>query len=80
MTFVREDDNEYDVAYEDGTVFTIPSKDVKKRTTMASAAKEKKAATPSRSRSRGRSPGRKVNKYFTILRMNSMRFTMRTIL
>ena len=61
MTFVREDENEYYVAYEDGTVFTIPSKDVKKRTTMASAAKEKKAATPSRSRSRGRSPGRKVN-------------------
>ena len=57
MTFVRDDDNEYDVQYEDGTVFTIKAKDVKRQTMADKSAK--KTATPSRSRSRGRSPARK---------------------
>lgn len=57
MTYVRDDDNEYDVLYEDGTTFTIPAKDVRKQTKLAAASARKK--TPSRSRSRGRSPGRK---------------------
>jgi hypothetical protein len=49
VNFVREDDNEYDVLFEDGTVYTLKAKDVKKAITKR---------TPSRSRSRGRSPGR----------------------
>ncbi len=57
VMFVRDDDNEYDVQYEDGTVFTIKAKDVKASKSLSSGA----AKTPSRgrSRSRGRSPGRK---------------------
>ena len=55
VTFVRDDDNEYDVQYEDGTIFTIKARDVRKN--IAKAAQGKK--TPSRSRSRGRSPARK---------------------
>lgn len=54
VSFVRNDDNEYDVTFEDGTVFTLKAKDVKKEVKP----RERKA-TPSRSRSRGRSPGRK---------------------
>merc|ERR1719458_2247033 len=57
VNFVRDDDNEYDVQYEDGTIFTIKAKDVKKRSIADD--KPAKKATPSRSRSRGRSPARK---------------------
>ena len=56
VSFVREDDNEYDVTFEDGTVFTLKAKDVKKEV------RQKKEPTPSRSRSRGRSPARKAAK------------------
>ena len=48
VTFVRDDDNEYDVQYEDGTIFTIKAKDVKKRSIADD--KSAKKATPSRSR------------------------------
>ena len=48
VNFVRDDDNEYDVVYEDGTVFTIKAKDVKKRSIADD--KSAKKATPSRSR------------------------------
>ena len=51
MNFVRDDDNEYDVQYEDGTIFTIKAKDVKKRSIADD--KTAKKATPSRSRSVG---------------------------
>ncbi|QQP41438.1 Lamin B receptor (Silurana) [Caligus rogercresseyi] len=30
VTYVRDDDNEYDVKYEDGTIFTIKARDVTK--------------------------------------------------
>jgi len=53
VTFVRDEDNEYDVQYEDGTVFTIKAKDVKKQIV-------KVTKRPARSRSRGRSPGRRA--------------------
>ena len=56
VTYVREDDNEYDVQFEDGTVYTLKAKDVKKSVAKSSTGKK----TPSRSRSRGRSPGRKA--------------------
>lgn len=57
VTYVRDDDNEYDVQFEDGTVYTLKAKEVKKFAAKdASSAAKKK--TPSRSRSRGRSPGR----------------------
>ena len=48
VNFVRDDDNEYDVQYEDGTIFTIKAKDVKKRSIADD--KPAKKATPSRSR------------------------------
>ena len=51
VTYVRDDDQEYDVQYEDGTIFTIKAKDVSKRQEIKPKAKP-------RSRSRGRSPGR----------------------
>ncbi|TRY78259.1 hypothetical protein TCAL_11693 [Tigriopus californicus] len=54
VTYVREDDNEYDVLYEDGTVYTVKAKDVK-----SNLAVPKKDSRRSRSRSRGRSPARK---------------------
>ena len=54
ISFVRDDDNEYDVTFEDGTVFTLKAKDVKREIKP----RETKG-TPSRSRSRGRSPARK---------------------
>jgi lamin-B receptor len=54
VTYVREDDNEYDVQFEDGTVYTLKAKEVKKKVTKALTGSK----TPSRSRSRGRSPGR----------------------
>lgn len=50
VTYVREDDGEYDVEYENGTVYTIRARDVYKQT----SAVMKRA----RSKSRGRSPGR----------------------
>ena len=52
VSFVRDDDNEYDVTFEDGTTFTLKAKDVKKEV-------KPRKRTPSRSRSRGRSPARK---------------------
>jgi len=55
VTFVRDEDNEYDVQYEDGTIFTIKAKDVKKQIVKAQK-------RPARSRSRGRSPGRRARK------------------
>ncbi len=58
VTYVRDEDNEYDVQFEDGTVYTLKAKEVKKSVEKAVAKK-----TPaSRSRSRGRSPGRKASK------------------
>ena len=53
VTYVRYDDQEYDVQYEDGTIFTIKAKEVSKRQEFSAK------KTPTRSRSRGRSPGRK---------------------
>jgi len=55
ITYVREEDNEYDCQFEDGTVYTLKAKDVKKNVAKKDTGKK----TPSRSRSRGRSPGRK---------------------
>ena len=52
VTYVRDDDNEYDVQFEDGTIYTLKAKDVKKSVIPATK-------TPKRSRSRGRSPSRK---------------------
>ena len=54
VTYVRDDDNEYDVQFEDGTIYTLKAKEVKKMEAIPTAKK-----TPSRSRSRGRSPSRK---------------------
>jgi hypothetical protein len=54
VTYVRDDDNEYDVLFEDGTVYTLKAKEVKKKVSKANTG----IRTPSRSRSRGRSPGR----------------------
>lgn len=54
VTYVRDDDNEYDVQFEDGTIYTLKAKEVKKMEAISTAKK-----TPSRSRSRGRSPSRK---------------------
>ena len=55
MTYVRADDNEYDIQFEDGTVYTLPAKDVRKTVPTAKPKSERK-----RSRSRGRSPSRKA--------------------
>jgi len=54
VTYVRAEDNEYDIQFEDGTVYTLKAKEVKKTIKIA-APKERK-----RSRSRGRSPSRKT--------------------
>merc|ERR1711976_556762 len=70
VTYVRDDDNEYDVQYEDGTIFTIRAKDVQKRV-------EAKKKTPSRSRSRGRGPGRRSAKKATPNRTPSASATPR---
>ncbi len=59
VTFVRDDDNEYDVQYEDGTIFTIKASQVK-ATRAVPASATKKTPSRARSRSRGRSPGRKA--------------------
>jgi hypothetical protein len=53
VSYVRDDDNEYDVTFEDGTVFTLKARDVKKEV-------KPRKSTPSRSGSRGRSPARKA--------------------
>ena len=55
VSFVRDDDNEYDVTFDDGTVFTLKAKDVKKEI-------KPRKGTPSRSQSRGRSPSRRTAK------------------
>ena len=55
VTYVRDDDNEYDVQFEDGTIYTLKAKEVKKVAAIPTAKK-----TPARSRSRGRSPSRKA--------------------
>merc|ERR1719412_2545576 len=34
VTFVRDDDNEYDCQFEDGTVYTLKAKDVRKQITV----------------------------------------------
>ncbi|XP_023339913.1 delta(14)-sterol reductase isoform X1 [Eurytemora carolleeae] len=58
ISFVREDDDEYDVEYENGTVYTIKAKDVYKQQSVIL-----KKASRGRSKSRGRSPARvKVTK------------------
>jgi hypothetical protein len=53
VTYVRDDDAEYDVEYENGTVYTIKAKDVYKQTSAVI-----KRAERQRSKSRGRSPAR----------------------
>jgi hypothetical protein len=53
VTYVREEDLEYDVEYENGTVYTIRAKDVYRQTSAVL-----KRAERGRSKSRGRSPGR----------------------
>merc|ERR1711936_102474 len=53
VTYVREDDNEYDVQFENGTIYTLKARDVKKNV-VATA----KTPKPARSRSRSRSPSR----------------------
>ena len=53
VTYVRDEDSEYDVEYENGTVYTIKAKDVYKQTSAVL-----KRAERQRSKSRGRSPGR----------------------
>ena len=56
VNLVREDDEEYDVEYENGTVYTIRAKDVFK---VDSKVMKKAAGTRrSKSRGRGRSAGR----------------------
>jgi len=52
VTYVREEDNEYDVQFENGTIYTLKARDVKKN--VVATAKTPKPR--SRSRSRGRSP------------------------
>ena len=54
VRYVRDDDNEYDVEYENGTVYTIKAKDVYSQDSSVL----KKSTQRARSRSRGRSPGR----------------------
>ncbi len=53
VTYVRDEDAEYDVEYENGTVYTIKAKDVYKQTSAVI-----KRAERQRSKSRGRSPAR----------------------
>jgi len=57
VTFVRDDDEEYDVEYENGTVYTIRAKDVYKAD--AKVLKKATGTRRSKSRGRGRSAGRK---------------------
>ena len=55
VTYVRADDNEYDIQFEDGTVYTLKAKAVRKSVPAIRSKVERK-----RSRSRGRSPSRKT--------------------
>merc|ERR1711971_634475 len=55
VTYVRADDNEYDIQFEDGTVYTLKAKEVRKTVKVAASKTERR-----RSRSRGRSPARKT--------------------
>lgn len=55
VTYVRSDDNEYDIQFEDGTVYTLKAKEVRKTVKVAASKTERR-----RSRSRGRSPARKT--------------------
>lgn len=57
VTYVRTDDNEYDIQFEDGTVYTLKAKEVRKTVKVAASKTERR-----RSRSRGRSPARKTEK------------------
>jgi len=56
VTLVREGDDEYDVEYENGTVYTLRSKDVYKADSKV--LKKAAGARRSKSRGRGRSAGR----------------------
>jgi len=58
VTLVREADEEYDVEYENGTVYTIRAKDVYKAD--AKVLKKATGTRRSKSRGRGRSVGRKA--------------------
>merc|ERR1711956_88561 len=53
VTYVRTDDNEYDIQFEDGTVYTLKAKEVRKTVKVTVSKTERR-----RSRSRGRSPAR----------------------
>ena len=55
VTYVRSEDNEYDIQFEDGTVYTLKAKEVRKTVKVAASKTERR-----RSRSRGRSPARKT--------------------
>jgi len=55
VTYVRTDDNEYDIQFEDGTVYTLKAKEVRKTVKVTVSRTERR-----RSRSRGRSPARKT--------------------
>ena len=55
VTYVRTDDNEYDIQFEDGTVYTLKAKEVRKTVKVTASKTERR-----RSRSRGRSPARKT--------------------
>jgi len=55
VTYVRSDDNEYDIQFEDGTVYTLKAKEVRKTVKVTASKTERR-----RSRSRGRSPARKT--------------------
>ena len=55
VTYVRTDDNEYDIQFEDGTVYTLKAKEVRKTVKVTVSKTERR-----RSRSRGRSPARKT--------------------
>jgi len=58
VNYVRPEDNEYDVEYENGTIYTIKAKDVYRQQSAAL----KKSGSRGRSKSRGRSPGRPKSK------------------
>lgn len=53
VTYVRTEDNEYDIQFEDGTVYTLKAKEVRKTVKVTASKTERR-----RSRSRGRSPAR----------------------
>jgi len=53
VTYVRTEDNEYDIQFEDGTVYTLKAKEVRKTVKVTASKTERR-----RSRSRGRSPSR----------------------